>query len=124
MACTTFTATPQAPAGLPTWSVGIGPMFQLPASPRANRHLRMSVAVFICGVCALLGWHFIDAMLQAIDRLSGPMNSMPLRVAVQALLPGIPGLYLWSVATAFLLFAVIKFEPSWKQRRLEVMSGC
>ena len=78
----------------------------------------MSVAVFICGVCALLGWHFIDAMLQAIDRLSGPMNSMPLRVAVQALLPGIPGLYLWSVATAFLLFAVIKFEPSWKQRHL------
>jgi len=78
----------------------------------------MAVAFFICATCAALGWHFVCIAQTALAHLSSPLLGLPLPVLVRAVLPGVPGLHLWSVSMAFLLFTIIKIDIPEKERHL------
>ena len=93
-------------------------MFPLPGSPRGARYLRMAVAFFICATCAALGWHFIHIAYTALALLPPPLLGLPPPVLFQALLSGVPGVYLWSVSMAFLIFTAIKIDIPGKERHL------
>ena len=78
----------------------------------------MSIAAFVCMCCALMGWHFISNMLNALNQLHAIGTAPTSTQVIAALLPGVPGVFLWSVAIAFLIFTVIKLDPPWKQQHL------
>lgn len=83
-----------------------------------TRLLRMAATFSICASCALLGWWFMDALYANIADLPTPTLDQPPRVLVRAILPGILGAYLWTIAFAFLLLTLIKIEIPNKQAHL------
>lgn len=90
-------------------------MFPLPESPTHTRRLRMLITFSICASCALLGWIFMDVAYANIAALPTPTLDQPPRVLTRAILPGILGASLWTIAFAFLLLTLIKIDIRSKQ---------
>ena len=92
-------------------------MYLLPESPRANRLLRMSVALFICVACASAGLPFLLISGNAVAAL-GLVPDASIRAIAGALMPGVLGSFLLSVACAFLLFTLTKVDIRNKEAHL------
>jgi hypothetical protein len=93
-------------------------MLLLPQSLRAFRYLRMGIASFICASCFLLGWPFMSHAHALVSALPVPLLSASTQALARAALPGVLGLFLWSVSTAFFFFTLIKIDFKNKERHL------